>query len=77
MCAVFFTALKLFEGNPAGILPFLQASPAVGTVVFSAAVPHLCQQLLTSACVQPRLQEKWLPTVCTSMAGALSGGVEQ
>ncbi len=26
MCAVFFTALKLFEGNPAGILPFLQAS---------------------------------------------------
>lgn len=29
MCAVFFTALKLFEGNPAGILPFLQASPAV------------------------------------------------
>ncbi|KAI7836663.1 hypothetical protein COHA_009439 [Chlorella ohadii] len=39
MCAVFFTALKLFEGNPAGILPFLQAS-----------------------------REKWLPTVCTSMA---------
>lgn len=26
MCAVFFTALKLMDGNPAGILPFLQAS---------------------------------------------------
>lgn len=28
MCAVFFTALKLMDGNPAGILPFLQASQA-------------------------------------------------